>query len=97
MKEQKLKKVNIEDICRLSYDDAEKYLLETGYRHDANTTPADEIGEIEFWDDDFVLDDEDTGEEIDLVTFTVRAKLIEINEDDMNNYEILSAGWHRDE
>jgi hypothetical protein len=93
-----MKKVDIEVLKKLNYEDGRKFLAAAGYYEWYSATDA-VAGVADFIrDENYVLcaDDADPyTEAVDVVSWTEYFNIIKYNPGDLNDEEIVRAGWER--
>ena len=88
-------KVDIEVLKKLNYEDGKKLLIAAGY------DGGDQVTDVSAGLADFVRDeywrlfDEDTDGIADVITWTEYFNIIKYNPGDLNDEEIIRAGWER--
>jgi hypothetical protein len=92
-----MKKVDIEVLKKLNYEDGKKLLIAAGY------DGGDQVTDVSAGLADFVRDeywrlfDEDADEIADVITWTEYFNIIKYNPGDLNDEEIVRAGWEHPE
>lgn len=89
-----MKKVDIEVLKKLNYEEGAELLTAAGYVESDGTT-ADASGLADFVRDEYWrLYDED-GETADTVTWTEYFNILRHNPGDLDDEEIIRSGWER--
>lgn len=88
-------KVDIEELKRLNYEEGVELLTAAGYAKGDNSTDGacalSDFVRDEYWG----LFDEEADEEVDVVTWTEYFNILKHNPGDVDDEEIIRAGWER--
>lgn len=87
-------KVDIEVLKKLNYEEGAEFLTAAGYVESDGTT-ADASGLADFVRDNYWKLYDDDGETIDTVSWVEYFNILKRNVGDLDDEEIIRAGWER--